>query len=125
MARRSIESKRKDLARGAYAELAAALALRLKGYRIIARGWRCRHGEIDIIARRGQLICFVEVKARPSLVEAATSITGEKRARLQRAIRSWLSAQRRLDQHSFRADAMLVTPWRWPRHVPDVMTIEA
>ena len=47
----------------------------LKGYRILARRYRTPHGEIDIVARRQQLIAFVEVKARASLDDAAYAVT--------------------------------------------------
>ena len=60
--------------RGRYAERWAALLLRAKGYRILARGYRCRAGEIDIVARRGSLLVAVEVKARADLTAAAEAI---------------------------------------------------
>ena len=50
--------------RGRWSEALCRLALRLKGYRILARGWRCRQGEIDIVAKRGGTVAIVEVKAR-------------------------------------------------------------
>lgn len=50
--------------RGRWAEARAAGHLRSKGYRIEASNFRCKRGEIDLIAKRGDLLCFVEVKAR-------------------------------------------------------------
>ncbi|HRQ37117.1 MAG TPA: YraN family protein [Chloroflexota bacterium] len=49
---------------GAWGERVAATYLESQGYRLIARNWRCRHGEIDLIAQAGELILFVEVKTR-------------------------------------------------------------
>jgi len=49
---------------GAEAEKRACLLLKKRGYEIVARNWRCRYGEIDIIARDGRTLVFVEVKAR-------------------------------------------------------------
>jgi putative endonuclease len=49
---------------GAEAEERACLLLKEQGYRIVARNWRCRFGEIDIIARDGRTVVFIEVKAR-------------------------------------------------------------
>src|SRR5687767_4458845 len=56
--------------RGRWSEALCRFALRLKGYRILAQGWRSPQGEIDIVARRGGTVAIVEVKARGSL-EAA------------------------------------------------------
>jgi Uncharacterised protein family UPF0102 len=52
---------------GIRAERVAVGLLRLKGYRILARRYQVREGEIDIVARRGDTVAFVEVKVRPSL----------------------------------------------------------
>ena len=50
--------------KGAWGEECAAAYLRRRGYRILARNYSCRFGEIDLIARRGDILCFVEVKLR-------------------------------------------------------------
>ena len=50
--------------RGRWGEALAAEFLRRKGYRIIASGWRCRFGELDLVAERGEFLCFIEVKLR-------------------------------------------------------------
>ncbi len=52
--------------RGKSGEDEAARVLRRNGYRIIERNWRCRYGEVDLIARDGETIVFVEVKTRGS-----------------------------------------------------------
>ena len=59
--------------RGRWSEALCRLALRLKGYRILARGWRCQQGEIDIVARRGGTVAIVEVKARRTLDAAGSA----------------------------------------------------
>jgi putative endonuclease len=76
--------RRRAWRRGRLAESMAAFLLRLKGFRILARGYKVPVGEIDIIARRGRLIAFVEVKAR------AASIT--PRAGFLRRILRWRCA---------------------------------
>lgn len=58
------------LARGHAAERIAVLSLRLKGYRILARRFKTKVGEVDIIARRGCCIAFIEVKQRPDASSA-------------------------------------------------------
>ena len=50
--------------RGRWGEALAAEFLRRKGYRIVAASWRCRFGELDLVAERGEFLCFVEVKLR-------------------------------------------------------------
>ena len=52
--------------RGRWGEALAAEFLRRKGYRIIASGWRCRFGELDLVAERGEFLCFIAVKLRGS-----------------------------------------------------------
>jgi putative endonuclease len=104
---------------GRFAETRCALGLRLKGYRILARRHRSRVGEIDIIARRGRTLAFVEVKARQSLGEALESLTARQRARIRNAAALYLAARPHLADLDARFDVMLVAGWRWPRHLID------
>src|SRR5207247_9551979 len=67
---------------GLSAESRAAIFLWVKGYRIAARRWKSPVGEIDIVARRGRLLVFVEVKARASLDAAAFSLTERQKLRI-------------------------------------------
>jgi putative endonuclease len=111
--------RRAALRRGWRAETLAAIALRLKGYRIVARNFRCRFGEIDIIARKGNLIAFVEVKSRRSPQDALDAVSRESQRRIENAADIWIG--RRADAHllSWRFDIVAVTPRQWPRHFPD------
>jgi putative endonuclease len=54
---------------GLRSEWKAALALRLRGYRILARRWQSSSGEIDLVAVRGKRLAFIEVKHRPDITE--------------------------------------------------------
>ncbi|MCI0600097.1 MAG: YraN family protein [Beijerinckiaceae bacterium] len=101
---------------GALAERFAAMALRLKGYRILALRYRVQGGEIDIVARRADTIAFVEVKVRPTLGEARIAISAAKRRRISRAAKTWLSSNPWAAPLTWRGDAVFVAPWRWPRH---------
>lgn len=78
--------------RGAWGEDRAALYLRLHGYRIVARNFRCRQGEIDIIARKGGIVAFVEVKLRKNAAhgEAREFVTAAKRRRIVSSAELWL-----------------------------------
>lgn len=66
-----------------------------QGYVILARNWHCRWGEADIIARRGETVAFVEVKARRpgSMVSPLEAINQRKRQRLLNTARAWLLAE--------------------------------
>lgn len=105
--------------RGRRAEILAALLLRLKGYRILARDRRSTLGEIDIVARRGRLLVFVEVKARRDEAEAADALHARQRQRIVRAARAYVAARPDLVGLSHRFDAILFGRGPWPRHVPD------
>ena len=106
-------------ARGARAETLCRWWLRLKGYRILARDWRVKVGEIDLIARRGRLLIFVEVKARWDFATAAESISRHQRQRITRAARAFLATRPELGSLDIRFDVMLVSPMRPPRHITD------
>ncbi|PWB79106.1 MAG: YraN family protein [Methylocystaceae bacterium] len=108
---------------GRRAEALAALWLACKFYKIVARRYRVRGGEIDIIARRGRTVVFVEVKARASLEEAMTAITEEKRRRVSRAASRWLAANPWAASHVLRADAVFVAPGRLPLHMEAAMEL--
>lgn len=69
-------------ARGIRAEDRASAALRADGWTILARRLRTKAGEIDLIAERDGLLAVVEVKARPSLADAAIALTNRQRLRL-------------------------------------------
>lgn len=102
---------------GRLAEEICAWHLRLRGYRIMARGFRVPVGEIDIIARRGGVIAFIEVKARADLARAAESLGRRQRRRIARAAAAFLQARPRYSGHDLRFDLMLVRPWRMPLHM--------
>jgi putative endonuclease len=102
---------------GISAESRAAVFLVAKGFRILARRWRCGLGEIDIIARRRGLLVFVEVKARATLDDAAWSVTERQRARIVAAAEAWLAQFPDDRIRDIRFDAMLVAPGRIPRHI--------
>ncbi len=104
---------------GRFAEALCAWHLRLRGYRILARRYRTPLGEIDIVARRGGLIAFIEVKARRDLVQASESLSARQRHRITRAAAMYMQKQPPLQGLDQRFDVMLVAPWRAPRHVID------
>jgi len=97
---------------GHVAEYLCMLWLVCKGYSILERRHRNRGGEIDLIAARGRVIAFVEVKARADSAAALESVTADKRRRLARAAEAYVASHPRFAQHGLRFDVMMVTsPW--------------
>jgi putative endonuclease len=108
--------------RGRAAESLAILALALAGYRILSRNLKSGPlnsglGEIDIVARRGRTIAFIEVKTRADWGSAAEAILARQRLRIARAASAFLAARPQHADRQPRFDVMLVIPWRWPRHI--------
>jgi putative endonuclease len=102
---------------GLSAESRAAALLMLKGYRIAARRFRGPIGEIDIVARRGRNLVFVEVKARDTHDDAAEAITPEQQRRIVATAQAWLVRHPADLSSDLRFDAVLVAPRQWPRHI--------
>jgi putative endonuclease len=77
---------------GEYGEQLAARYLEERGMAVIARNWRCKHGELDLVARDGDCLVFCEVKTRRSERFGAPieAVTAQKAARLRRLAAAWL-----------------------------------
>lgn len=118
------QAKRRAHHFGLRAEWVAAALLIAKGYRILGRRFVVAGGEIDLIARRGETIAFVEVKARGGFDEALVAIDEVKRRRISRAVRFWLSHNPAAMRATLRGDAVLVAPMRVPRHVVDAFQLD-
>ena len=114
---RPAKARRRAHRFGLRAELIAALLLRLKGYQVLDLRFAAAGGEIDLVARRGATIAFVEVKARDDLDAAAEAITETKRRRIGRAARVWLARNPWAAALNLRGDAVFVAPGRLPRHL--------
>jgi putative endonuclease len=102
---------------GISAEGRAAALLIAKGYRILSRRFRTPYGEIDIVARKRELLAFVEVKARTSLDEAAYAVTPRQQQRIIDAAQAWLMTHPEHAEFELRFDAILVAPRSLPRHL--------
>ncbi len=104
--------------RGLAAETRCMWYLRLCGYRILAVRFKTPVGEVDIVARRGRTVAFIEVKSRPDLTRAAQAISPASQARIRNASTWFLASRPDLAQHNLRMDAMFVTPVTWlPVHL--------
>ena len=117
------DAKRAARAFGLRAETLATLWLRAQWFRILDRNYRVQGGEIDIVAQRGHLIVFVEVKARADLETAVLAITPQKQRRIQRAVHHWLARHPRSTGCALRADAILIAPGQLPRRIAGVFEL--
>ncbi|MBI1244587.1 MAG: YraN family protein [Alphaproteobacteria bacterium] len=105
--------------RGRHAEFLARWRLRLAGWRIVAAGLRLPAGQVDIVARRGRILAFVEVKARSSAEDAAESLHPAQRLRIARAAEQFVAMRPQFAAFEVRFDMVLVAPGSWPRHLQD------
>jgi len=111
-------------AKGKLAETSAEIFLRHKGYSILARRFKTRSGEIDLVARRGDRVAFVEVKLRHTLDDAAEAVTPRLRKRVRQAAELWL--QDHEDDLALEPgfDVVLMAPGLWPFHMTDAFPFE-
>ena len=105
--------------RGRGAETLACWWLRLHGWRIVARRARVPGGEVDIIARRGRTLAFVEVKARSTDAAAAFALDAYRLRRVVVAAER-LAPRFMREGDELRIDAVFIVPRRWPRHLADI-----
>lgn len=124
-ARGSLQRRRQAERRGRAAEWLCCWSLRLRGWRIVERGWRCPAGEIDILARRGRVLAVIEVKSRSQVEDAAAALTRRQRRRIARAAQAFLQARPDLGALDLRFDVMLVPRHRLPRHWPGAWQAES
>jgi putative endonuclease len=105
--------------RGRRAETLACWYLRLRGWRILARRARVPGGEVDIVARRGRTLAFVEVEARATSGSAGFALDDWRLRRVVAAAER-LAPRFMRDGDDVRIDAMLMVPGRLPTHLEDV-----
>jgi len=103
-------------AQGRRGETFAAWYLRLKGWRILALRLKTPRGEIDLVARRGNLVAFVEVKWRATVQERDQAIDAW---RLRRVVEAAEAAAHRFlgEGDNMRVDVLLLAPGHFPRHI--------
>ena len=116
-------ARRAAYAFGLRAETIAALWLRARLYSILARNYRAHGGEIDIVAKRGRTVAFVEVKARGDIEDAAIAITPQKQQRFSRAANRWLTSNPWAINCTLRADAIFIAPGAMPLHVENAFEL--
>lgn len=112
-------SREKAERRGRRGETAAALWLQLKGYAVLARRLRTPMGEVDLIARRGRTLAFVEVKTRARAEAGLEAVSFSSQQRIAAAAAYWLAARPSLAALDLRYDLVVIAPWSPPLHMRD------
>ena len=120
--RRLLRGRRADRS-GRQAEDHAAAALAREGWTLLARRARTPAGELDLVAEREGLLAFVEVKARPSLREAAEALGPRQRGRLMLAAEAWLAANPGHGAAGTRFDVIVVAADGTTRRIADAFRI--
>lgn len=96
--------------KGRKAEGKAALHLRMKGYRILDRNVRIGRGELDIVANRGEILAFIEVKLRPNRDAGLLAVHADKQERLRSAASGWLACHAQYQHLQSRFDLIILSP---------------
>ncbi|MDG1438350.1 MAG: YraN family protein [Emcibacteraceae bacterium] len=118
-----MDKRKKAYKRGHFAEQLAAIFLMLKGYTIVARRYKTKVGEIDLIAKKKNVTIFCEVKARKTTEIALESLSHKQKMRIRNAAEYYMahlnnkSSNNMIENEIFRCDMMLVVPWRLPVHI--------
>jgi len=113
----ALATRRRAFWFGQRGEMIAAWALRLKGYRIVASRFKTPVGEIDLVARRHNLLVFVEVKSRRGRGGMDRPISHRQQQRIIRAASAFVQQNPAFAKHDMRFDLMIIRPWRFPRHI--------
>lgn len=101
---------------GRRGEALAAWFLRLKGWRIVAQRVKTPRGEIDLVARRGGTVAFIEVKWRATAAERDLAIDAYRLKRVAAAAEA-IASRFAKPGDDMRIDVLLLAPGRWPRHI--------
>ena len=114
-------------ARGHFAEKIACLYLMMKGWwpvkmnYVVGRGTGA--GEVDLILVRGKTLVFVEVKYRPTLVQAMEAITVQNQIRVAKSSAVFLQKNPKYKDYQVRYDAVLLAPKKWPKHLQNAWSL--
>jgi putative endonuclease len=111
-----VRDRRAAESRGRDGETRAAWFLRLKGWRILDKRVRTPAGEIDLVAKRGKLIAFVEVKTRATAAELDYAIDEFRLSRVAAAA-EYLMPRYATNGEDIRVDVILIAPGTLPRHI--------
>ena len=102
---------------GRWAETLASWLLLLKGFRILQKRFKCPFGEVDLVAKRGSTLIFVEVKARKTVTKAYEALRPSQLSRIRRAAEIYLAQNSKYRAKTIRFDVILIVPNKVPIHL--------
>ena len=105
--------------KGHKAEFWASIYMALKFYRLRAKRYKTRVGEIDLVMTKSRQIIFCEVKARAELQGGLEAVSAKSQERIQRAAEYFCQRHPQFQNYLWRFDAIVVRPWRLPYHLKD------
>ena len=115
--------KRQAQKRGQWGERFCRWTLILSGWSILQHGYSSKRGtgagEVDLIAKRGRVVAFIEVKSRADITTGLEAVSADQQARIVRGAERFLAAHPYLADHDTRFDVMVVRHWRWPVRFAD------
>lgn len=106
--------------KGYIGEWIACAILLFKGFSIVARRYKTKCGEIDIVAKKKKILIFVEVKARKNSEKCFVAITPKQMRRIQRASAIFVKNNPKYESFFARYDVILVANWTFPIHVENI-----
>ena len=119
--------KKSNHARGHFAEKIACLYLMLHGWWPVELNFTVGRGtgagEVDLIMKRGKTLIFVEVKYRPTFVQAIEAITIQNQIRVSKSSAVFLQYHPKYRSFRIRYDAILLAPHKWPKHLKNAWSI--
>lgn len=118
----SRKERRARYKRGWIAEWVAACWLMLKGYSILEWRFRSKAGEIDLIAKRGRLIAFVEVKARRNFDDGLLAVSYHQQQRILQASDLWMQKHEIFRDCELSFDVIAAVPWKGLKHYMHVFS---
>lgn len=107
---------------GVLSEMIAIWYLRLKGYKVLCHRYKTPFGEIDIIAQKKGVLCFIEVKYRDSFEAALYAVSNHQKERLIKTAR--IFCQKNMKTMPCQFDVILTSPWSWPYHLKNVWYLD-
>ena len=110
-------SRTKSYKFGIIAEIVAATYLRMCLYSVIYKRYKTKVGEIDLIAKRGKSLVFVEVKARKNKNTTHTALTKHQQNRITRTAELFIAKNPKYSQSNIRFDLILICPSFYIKHI--------
>lgn len=106
---------------GRFGEFIASISLIFKGYHIVQRNYKSRLGEIDIIARKGNTLCFIEVKSRRKQDDLDFAVSAHQLKRIERSAKNFVSMNKKYQNDFVRFDAIYVLFPFFSRHLKNIL----